>query len=280
MEIYRTIEDLRSALNSARQAGKRIGFVPTMGYLHEGHLSLVDIARANSDLMVMSIFVNPTQFAPNEDLERYPRDFDRDEKLARERGVDIIFYPAVQEMYPAPFYTYVVTEKLAQVLCGITRPTHFRGVTTIVAKLFNIVQPDVAVFGQKDAQQAIIIQRMVADLNFPIRIIVGPIVRESDGLALSSRNVYLSSEERAQAPLIYQALQAAKRAVENGEKEAAKIRSLVAEIIGRAASARIDYIEVVSTTTLEKVDTIQPGTLLAVAVFFGKTRLIDNQLLA
>lgn len=279
MQIYRTIAEIRAALQPLRQAGKRIGFVPTMGYLHEGHLSLVDIAKANSDVVVMSIFVNPTQFAPNEDLERYPRDFARDERLARERGVDLLFYPDVPEMYPQPFYTYVITEQLSKVLCGISRPTHFRGVTTVVCKLFNIVQPDVAVFGQKDAQQAIIIRRMVMDLNFPLTIIVAPIVREADGLAMSSRNVYLTPVERVQAPVIYQALQAARQAVAAGERRAAVIHELIAEKLKTASLARIDYIEIVDGVTLERVTEIQLGTFAAVAVFFGKTRLIDNQVL-
>jgi len=279
MEICRTIAEIRAALRPLRQASKRIGFVPTMGYLHEGHLTLVDIARANSDIVVLSIFVNPTQFAPNEDLERYPRDFVRDERLARERGVDLLFYPDEQEMYPQPYYTYVITEQLSKVLCGISRPTHFRGVTTVVCKLFNIVQPDVAIFGQKDAQQAIIIRRMVMDLNFPIEIIVAPIVRESDGLAMSSRNVYLSPEERIQAPVIYQALQAARKAVAKGERRAAVIHGLIAEKIKTASLARVDYIEIVDGVTLERVTEINPGAFAAVAVFFGKTRLIDNQIL-
>jgi pantoate--beta-alanine ligase len=279
MEICRTIAEIRAALRPLRQASKRIGFVPTMGYLHEGHLTLVDIARANSDIVVMSIFVNPTQFAPNEDLERYPRDFNRDERLARERGVDLLFYPDEQEMYPQPYYTYVITEQLSKVLCGISRPTHFRGVTTVVCKLFNIVQPDVAIFGQKDAQQAIIIRRMVMDLNFPIEIIVAPIVREADGLAMSSRNVYLSPEERIQAPVIYQALQAARKAVAKGERRAAVIHGLIAEKIKTASLARVDYIEIVDGVTLERVTEINPGAFAAVAVFFGKTRLIDNQIL-
>ncbi len=279
MEVYRTIAAIRAALQPLRTTGKKIGFVPTMGYLHEGHLSLVDIAKAHSDVVVMSIFVNPTQFGPNEDLERYPRDFARDEHLACERGTDFIFYPEVAEMYPEPFFTYVVTEKLSKVLCGVSRPTHFRGVTTVVAKLFNIIQPDVAVFGRKDAQQAIIIQQMVRDLNFPVKIILGPIVREPDGLAMSSRNVYLTPEERSQAPLIFQTLQEARQAVERGERNVATIRNLIETGIKRLPLARIDYIEIVDGENLQRVDEIHPGTFAAVAVYLGKTRLIDNQVL-
>ncbi|MCK9244652.1 MAG: pantoate--beta-alanine ligase [Candidatus Marinimicrobia bacterium] len=276
MQILTKIDDICRELRKVRLSGKIIGLVPTMGYLHEGHLSLVDVANDNADVVVMSIFVNPTQFAPNEDLARYPRDFARDEKLARERGVDYIFYPESDEMYPAPYFTYVVTEQMAKVLCGVSRPIHFRGVTTIVAKLFNIVQPDVAVFGQKDAQQAIIIRQMVRDLNFPIRIIVAPIVREPDGLALSSRNVYLSSEERAQAPIIYKALSEAKAAVEQDLAEAGQIAGQIRQTILTTPLARIDYVEIVDDRTLQPVKVVEPGTFVAVAVYYGKTRLIDN----
>jgi len=224
----------------------------------------------------MSIFVNPTQFAPNEDLMRYPRDIERDERLARERGVDYIFHPEVAEMYPDPYFTYVVTEQLAKVLCGISRPTHFRGVTTVVAKLFNIIQPDVAVFGQKDAQQAVIVKQMVRDLNFPIQIIVAPIVRESDGLAMSSRNVYLTPEERQQAPIIFNALQAARENVKNGLTDANQLRDQICKIIQTSPLARIDYVEIIDDQTLTPVETVKPGTFAAVAVYYGKTRLIDN----
>jgi len=275
MQIISTSAELRKELEPVRKAGRSIGFVPTMGFLHEGHLSLVDIAKQNADWVVVSIFVNPTQFAPHEDLDRYPRDLERDEKLLRQRATDILFYPAVNEMYPEPFYTYVTTEKLADVLCGGSRPTHFRGVTTIVAKLFNIVQPDIAVFGQKDAQQALIIKQMVRDLNFPIRIIVAPIVREPDGLAMSSRNVYLTPQERAQAPLIFQSLQAARQAVAAGELSSDHLSQIIAAGLKRSPLARIDYIAIVDEH-LEPVATVCPGTFAAVAVYYGKTRLIDN----
>jgi len=276
MQILTKIEDIRQELLVIRTSAKKIALVPTMGYLHEGHLSLVDVAKANADVVVMSIFVNPTQFAPNEDLMRYPRDIERDERLARERGVDYIFHPEVTEMYPDPYFTYVVTEQLAKVLCGISRPTHFRGVTTVVAKLFNIIQPDVAVFGQKDAQQAVIIRQMVRDLNFPTQIIVAPIVREPDGLAMSSRNVYLAPEERQQAPIIFKALQAARENVKNGLTDANQVRDQITKMIQTSPLARIDYVEIIDDQTLTPVETIKPGTFAAVAVYYGKTRLIDN----
>lgn len=276
MQILTKIEDIRQELLVIRTSAKKIALVPTMGYLHEGHLSLVDVAKVNADVVVMSIFVNPTQFAPNEDLMRYPRDIERDERLAWERGVDYIFHPEVAEMYPDPYFTYVVTEQLAKVLCGISRPTHFRGVTTVVAKLFNIIQPDVAVFGQKDAQQAVIVKQMVRDLNFPIQIIVAPIVRESDGLAMSSRNVYLTPEERQQAPIIFNALQAARENVKNGLTDANQLRDQICKIIQTSPLARIDYVEIIDDQTLTPVETVKPGTFAAVAVYYGKTRLIDN----
>ena len=276
MKVIRTIWELREELWIQRSHGQRLSLVPTMGYFHEGHLSLMDLAREKSDFMVVSLYVNPTQFGPNEDLARYPRDFIRDERLARERGTDVLFYPDNQEMYPDSFCTYVVPEKLANVLCGRSRPTHFRGVTTIVAKLFNIVQPDLAVFGRKDAQQAIIIKRMVSDLNFPIEIVVAPIIRESDGLAMSSRNTYLTPPERHQAPVIFQALMQAAELVQKGERRSAFIEKKISQMIVTADLARIEYIQVVSEKDLQPVEKVEPGTFVAVAVWFGKTRLIDN----
>jgi len=276
MKVIRTIRELREELWIQRSHGQRLSLVPTMGYFHEGHLSLMDLARERSDFMVVSLYVNPTQFGPNEDLARYPRDFIRDERLARERGTDVLFYPDNQEIYPDSFCTYVVPEKLANVLCGRSRPTHFRGVTTIVAKLFNIVQPDLAVFGRKDAQQAIIIKRMVSDLNFPIEIVVAPIVRESDGLAMSSRNTYLTPAERHQAPVIFRALTKAVGLVQKGERRSAFIEKKISQMIVTADLARIEYIQVVSEKDLQPVEKVEPGTFVAVAVWFGKTRLIDN----
>jgi len=279
MIIIKQINKLRDELAIRRKAGKRIGLVPTMGYFHEGHLSLMDYARKKSDVVVVSLFVNPAQFGPDEDLECYPRDFKRDEQMAKERGADIIFYPDKDEMYPDPFFTYVITEELSKVLCGSSRPIHFRGVTTIVAKLFNIVQPDIAVFGRKDAQQAIIIKKMVEDLNFPVEVVIAPIVRDADGLAMSSRNTYLSHEERKQAPIIYQALQKAVEMVQRGELDAGSVEYSIRQQIETASLARIEYIKIVRERDLSPVKVIEPETYVAVAVWFGKTRLIDNVVL-
>lgn len=276
MKIIGSVAAMQAESEALRHNGQSIGFVPTMGYLHEGHLSLLRIARQRADVTVMSIFVNPTQFGPNEDLERYPRNFERDERLARKEGCDILFYPTVEEMYPEPYRTYVTVEEITQVLCGKSRPTHFRGVTTIVAKLFNIVKPNFAVFGQKDAQQAIIIKQMVRDLNFDLEILTGPIVREPDGLAMSSRNVYLSAEERKDALKLYQSLTKAKKLIEGGERDAARIKKNIEHILRQGKSAKIDYIEIVDTSNLKSMEKIQGEVLIALAVFIGKTRLIDN----
>ena len=276
MQIIRSIAEMQRTAEALRREGKIIGFVPTMGYLHEGHLSLLRIARQHADVTVMSIFVNPTQFGPNEDLDRYPRNFERDERLAKEEGCDVLFYPAVEEMYPQPYRTYVTVEEITQVLCGKSRPIHFRGVTTIVAKLFNIVKPHFAVFGQKDAQQAIVIKQMVRDLNFNLQILTGPIIREPDGLAMSSRNVYLSAEERKDALNLNHSLLEAKKLIELGERDAQKLQKRIKEILLQGKSARIDYIEIVDTTNLRPVEKLQGEILIALAVFIGKTRLIDN----
>ena len=279
MKLYKRISDLQRDILKLKREGKRIGFVPTMGYLHEGHLSLARYARRENDIVVISIFVNPTQFGPREDYRRYPRDLKRDLRLAREEGVDIVFYPSVEEMYPTKYRTYVEVEELSNVLCGKSRPGHFRGVTTVCAKLFNIVLPDVAYFGQKDAQQAIIIKRMVRDLNFPLKIKVLPIVREKDGLALSSRNVYLSSEERKEATVLYRSLKIAEQMVKEGVKDSRKIKRRVRSMISRKETAKIDYVEIVSLEDLEPVTVIDKPALLALAVWFGKARLIDNTIL-
>ncbi|HDN59353.1 MAG TPA: pantoate--beta-alanine ligase [Candidatus Marinimicrobia bacterium] len=276
MKLIEKIADLREEIKRFKREGKIIGFVPTMGYFHEGHLSLMEIARKRSDVLVVSIFVNPIQFGPNEDYNRYPRDLKRDLKLAEERGVDIVFHPDNREMYQENFQTYVNVEKLTKGMCGKYRPGHFRGVTTVVAKLFNIVQPDIAVFGQKDAQQAIVIKRMVRDLNFPVEIVVGPVIREHDGLAMSSRNTYLNDEERKQAPMIYKALKVAREKVKMGNRDAAKLKEIIENTIATAPLARIEYVEIVDDENLEPVSEVKPGTLAAVAVWFGKTRLIDN----
>lgn len=259
-----------------QRQGKKIGLVPTMGYLHEGHLRLIREAKKRSDVVVTSIFVNPTQFGPNEDFEDYPRDFDRDADLAKTAGCNIIFHPDVSEIYPENYLTNVNVEKITKVLCGASRPTHFRGVTTIVAKLFNIVNPHIAIFGQKDAQQAIVIKKMVIDLNYNIEIIVAPIIREVDGLAMSSRNTYLTSGQRQQATVLYQSLMAARKFIEAGERDAGIIKNRMREMIEQQPDAVIDYIEIVSTTNLEPIAKLRDEVLIALAVRIGKPRLIDN----
>ena len=262
-----------------RAQGKRIGFVPTMGYLHEGHASLMRLAREHSDVLVVSIFVNPTQFGPREDFSKYPRDFERDEALCQREKTDIVFYPSAADMYPSDSSVAVVEEKLSRGLCGASRPGHFRGVCTVVTKLFNIVQADIAVFGEKDGQQLRIIERMVRDLNFPVRIIRGPTLREPDGLAMSSRNSYLSPEERAQAICLRRALDRAEELYRQGERRTERIVAAMTEIIGRSPAARIDYIEIVDDASLEKATTLETACMVALAVFVGKTRLIDNTVL-
>ncbi len=276
MQIITSIQEMQAEAERLRLQGQRIGFVPTMGYLHEGHLSLVRTARQHADVVVMSIFVNPTQFGPTEDYNEYPRNFDRDVALAASVGCHIVFNPTVNDIYPENYLTYVEVEKITGVLCGRSRPTHFRGVTTIVAKLFHIVKPHVAVFGQKDAQQALVIQRMVRDLNFDIQIVIAPIVREKDGLAMSSRNIYLTPEQRQQAVALYQALMMAKSLIEKGERNAQVIKDHVRRHIERLAAATIDYIEIVDTTHLQPLAILEGEVLIALAVKIGKTRLIDN----
>ena len=279
MQIIRTPADMQSAARTLRRGGRRIGFVPTMGYLHEGHVSLVRLARARSDVVVVSIFVNPTQFGPNEDLAKYPRDFERDEALCREAGTDIVFYPEAQDIYLADHSVYVVEESLSRGLCGATRPGHFRGVATVVAKLFNLVLPDVAVFGEKDGQQLRVIRRMVRDLNFPVEIVAGPTVREPDGLAMSSRNKYLSPEERRQALCLRRALDRAGELVRAGERDAEEIEEAMRQVVAEAPLARVDYVEIVDDATLEPVRVLERPVMAALAVFMGKTRLIDNTVL-
>ena len=264
---------------AAREKELRVGLVPTMGFLHEGHLSLIRAAGKSCGFVVVSIFVNPIQFAPGEDLDRYPRDAERDESLCRAEGVDVVFRPEAGDMYGENHGVYVEETSLSAELCGASRPGHFRGVTTIVAKLFNIVRPDVAVFGLKDAQQARIIQKMVRDLCFPVEIVLAPIVREPDGLAMSSRNSYLSPEERSWAPRIYESLQAACALHDEGEKDARTLCEGVHAALGGGPAVSIDYISVVDWETLRPVDTITGKTLLAVAVKVGRTRLIDNVIL-
>lgn len=276
MQLFHTIQEIRRFVAEQRSSGKQVGLVPTMGYLHKGHLSLVERAKQECDIVIMSIFVNPLQFGPNEDLDKYPRDLERDVQLAETSGVDAIFAPTVREMYPNPIYTYVTTEVLGENLCGASRPGHFRGVTTVVSKLFHIVQPDKAFFGQKDAQQLRIIQQMAADLNMPVHVIGCPIVREADGLAMSSRNVYLSSEERKQALSLNQSLQEAKTLFEQGVRSADVLIEHVRRRISQEPLADIDYIQLVDMDRLSDIKQIAGESLMALAVRFGSTRLIDN----
>ena len=283
MQIVSSVAAMQRLAKKWRQAGIKIGFVPTLGYLHDGHLSLVREARkrvGKSGKVVVSIYVNPTQFAPTEDLAKYPRDLKRDLKMCRAEGADIVFTPGDAEIYPGraegEYSTYVVEEKLSRSMEGAARPTHFRGVATVVAKLFNLVLPEVAVFGQKDFQQAAVIQRMVSDLNFPVQIIVAPTLRERDGLAMSSRNKYLDPEQRAQAVILFHALQAARAAVKKKSVSAVKLKKDLQEFITAAPLGRLDYVEFFDPETLEPVAQVKPGTQMALAVYFGKTRLIDN----
>jgi pantoate--beta-alanine ligase len=276
MEIINDISSVQTRCLQARQDGKRIVFVPTMGYLHEGHLSLMREGRNRGDLLVASIFVNPTQFGPNEDLASYPRDPERDAELAREVGVDILFHPTPEVMYPKGYKTYVNVEGLTGILCGEKRPGHFRGVTTVVCKLLNIVQPHVALFGQKDFQQLTVLRRMVMDLNMPVEVVGMPTVRERDGLAMSSRNVYLSDEQRKQALALVDALRQARVAANHGEHHTRRLVGLVRERIGREPDARIDYIKICDGDTLESVDRVDANSVLLLAVRIGTTRLIDN----
>jgi pantoate--beta-alanine ligase len=247
-----------------------------MGALHEGHLSLIRRARADNDLVVVSVFVNPTQFGPAEDLNKYPRDLERDLRLAGEAGADLVFSPSAAEMYPPGYSTWVDVEGLTEGLCGRSRPGHFRGVCTVVTKLLHVCAPDRAYFGEKDAQQLAVIKKMVRDLDIPVEVVSCPTVREADGLALSSRNVRLSSEERAEAPVIYRALSTARTLVENGEREASRLESEIREVLAGASRAAIDYVEIVEATTLKPVEVLSGRCLIAVAVWFGDTRLIDN----
>jgi pantoate--beta-alanine ligase len=268
---------LRRAVKEAKARGERIGFVPTMGFLHEGHLSLMRRARAENDILVASVFVNPAQFAPHEDLDTYPRDAQRDADLMRSEGVDIAFFPAAAAVYPKGYATYVTVEgALTQGLCGRSRPIFFRGIATVVAKLFQLVSPDRAYFGQKDAQQAAVIQQMVRDLDFDLEVVVCPIVRESDGLAMSSRNAYLTPRQRADAPALYRALRAAEERVAGGERAAVVIKADIETRIQALPEAVIDYVAVVDADTMAAVDTIAGNILIALAVTLGKTRLIDN----
>lgn len=276
MLLINTISEMKAIIRSNRAMGKTIGFVPTMGYLHEGHLSLAKRSVQDNDFSVMSIFVNPTQFGPNEDFEKYPRDMERDLELAESAGIDVVFAPGAAEMYPEKYKTYVNVEDITGVLCGLSRPGHFRGVTTVVNKLFNIVEPHKAYFGQKDAQQVIVIKKMVRDLNMNLEIVTCPIIRESDGLAMSSRNVYLSSEERKAAVILSKSLFEAEQLIKQGERSSVKLVQYLRDTISSEKLAQIDYVEVVSGNDLEAIEQIRDNVLIALAVRFGKTRLIDN----
>ncbi len=274
--VAEKIEDVRAVVTVARAEGKTIGFVPTMGALHAGHASLIRASRARTDFTVVSIFVNPTQFGPNEDFSRYPRTFDADRELCGAVGADLIFAPSKDEMYPEGFCTWVDVQGLGDHLCGASRPGHFRGVATVVLKLFNIVLPDVAFFGQKDAQQARILQKMAEDLNLLVRVEVVPTVREPDGLAMSSRNRYLDPAQRKNAVVLFRALEKARERVSGGERDAGRIEALLAEEVASTPGARLDYARIVDALTLQPVATIERPALAAMAVFFGTTRLIDN----
>ncbi len=276
MEIAKTIELTKKFVAAARKRDKTIGLVPTMGALHIGHISLIRAARRQTDYVVVSIFVNPTQFGPAEDFDKYPRPFDEDLQICREQGVDLVFAPDAKEMYPTKNITWVNVEKLTETLCGRTRPGHFRGVTTVCAKLFNIVRPDVAFFGQKDAQQAVVIKRMVTDLNMPLKIQVCPTVREEDGLAVSSRNKYLSESERKDASLLYKSLQKAKQLIGTGVTNPEQIIAQMRKILAQSTLLETEYIEIVEPETLEPLNPVKGPALIALAVRCGSVRLIDN----
>ncbi|HEX9896695.1 MAG TPA: pantoate--beta-alanine ligase [Dehalococcoidales bacterium] len=276
MKVVETIAEMKQVRRALKEP---VGFVPTMGYLHEGHISLVRQAKAENKAVVVSIFVNPTQFGPKEDLSKYPRDLKRDLAMLEKAGTDVVFFPSDKEMYPAGYDTWVDVDKLTKRLEGASRPTHFRGVTTVVAKLFNIVEADNAYFGQKDAQQALVIQKMVKDLDMNVRVVICPTIREPDSLAMSSRNVYLTPEQRKQATVLYHSLQLAKELYTKGERNATKIRQQMTALIQKEPLAVIDYISIASPETLEELETIQGKALVSMVVKFGNTRLLDNVML-
>jgi pantoate--beta-alanine ligase len=276
MKICNMIEEMRAACRALRRNGRTLGFVPTMGALHEGHLSLIRAARASCDLVAASIFVNPTQFGPTEDLAKYPRSFERDRDLLEQERVEILFAPSAEEMYPSGASTWVTVEGLSDKLDGRSRPGHFRGVTTVVAKLFHIVEPDAAFFGQKDAAQVAIIRRMVKDLNLPVNIVACPIVREPDGLAMSSRNAYLDAQQRKQALVLHRALLQLVDLWKSGEANAEKLLAAGYSVVAQESGVRLDYFELVDPNTLEPLTQASRGSLAAVAAYVGSTRLIDN----
>jgi pantoate--beta-alanine ligase len=276
MEVTKTIKEVRNLVKAARSKGGKIGLVPTMGALHVGHISLIEAALKDCDFVVVSIFVNPTQFGPGEDFEKYPRPLEADLEICRKAHVDVVFAPEPQQMYPMENLSWVTVEKLTEPLCGRSRPGHFRGVTTVCAKLFNIVAPDVAYFGQKDAQQAIVIKRMAADLNMPLEIVICPTVREPNGLAVSSRNQYLTEQQKKDAANIYKSLQTCRRLIGTGTTETHQIISEMRKILQQIPSGQIEYISIVDAETLESIEKIAGKVLAAVAVKVGPARLIDN----
>jgi pantoate--beta-alanine ligase len=279
MQICTTVADAREACRAARAAGQRVGLVPTMGALHAGHISLVQIARGHCDFVVATIFVNPTQFGPNEDFSRYPRSFESDRQLFESAGVDLVFAPSVEEMYPAGASTFVNVEELSGKLDGGSRPGHFRGVATVVAKLFHIFEPDCAFFGQKDAAQVAVIRRMVRDLLLPVEVVVCPIVREPDGLAMSSRNAYLNADERSSALVLHRALARVSELFASGERNAGRLMAAGKKTIAEQQGVRLDFLEIVDPDSLEAVNEIRGPALVAVAAYVGSTRLIDNEVL-
>lgn len=276
MFVTKTISEIRNIVNANKKTGKKIGFVPTMGYLHEGHCSLITKAREENDFVTVSIFVNPTQFGPNEDFAVYPKDFEKDKQLCLKAGTDLIFYPSIEELYPSTPFTHIDVEKLTNIMCGVFRPGHFRGVATIVCKLFNIIQPDRAYFGEKDAQQLAVIQRMVEDLNFPIDIVPVPTVRDKDGVAMSSRNSYLSRKERQAASVLIKSLVLAKKMIETGERTADAIHRAMKEFIDKEPMANLEYISITTKEGLQPIQKLSGYILIALAIKIGNTRLIDN----
>jgi pantoate--beta-alanine ligase len=279
MIIINNIKDIKNIISENKKQGKTIGFVPTMGFLHQGHLSLIKTAKKENDFVIVSIFVNPTQFGVGEDFEAYPRDLDNDSMLSESAGADVIFFPSISEMYPGNYQTFVEVTEITNNLCGKSRPTHFRGVTTVVNKLFNIVEPHRAYFGQKDAQQVAVIQKMVVDLNMNIEIIPCPIVREADGLAMSSRNTYLSPEQRNAALILSKSLFKVKDMINEGCIDAIQIKETITKMINKEPLAAIDYVEIVDSLSLNSISTIKGKVLIALAVKIGRTRLIDNILM-
>jgi pantoate--beta-alanine ligase len=276
MITTKSIANLKKIVKKTKKAGKTIGFVPTMGALHRGHLSLIDRTKKESDYLIVSIFINPLQFGPSEDFKRYPRNIKIDKKMLKEKKVNLLFYPQADKIYAHDFSTFVEETKLSKKLCGGSRPGHFKGVTTVITKLFNIVDPDLSYFGQKDYQQALIVKKIVRDLNFAVKIKIAPTVREKDKLALSSRNLYLNKKERKESQSIYQALLQAKRMIKNNEKDPKKITNQMNKIIENNSTASIDYIEIRNANNLKKIQKIEGKVFVGIAAYFGKTRLIDN----